>query len=83
MGHIIKAPKLQLPVQPAIIDDTKTRLNIDIHAATAHIAGQWVSRSYNNFEIKSLYGIYDRITDEKDNPYFTRYCIVATTTIVD
>jgi hypothetical protein len=65
MGHIIKAPKVQLHVQPAIIDDTKTRLNIDIHAATAHVAGQWVSRSYNNLEIN-----------------FTRYCIVATTTIV-
>jgi hypothetical protein len=65
MGHIIKAPKVQLHVQPAIIDDTKTRLNIDIHEATAHIAGQWVSRCYNNLKIN-----------------FTRYCIVATTTIV-
>jgi hypothetical protein len=65
MGHIMKAPKVQLNVQPAIIDDTKTRLNIDIHAATAHIARQSASRSYNNLEIKSLYGIYYRITDEK------------------
>jgi hypothetical protein len=65
MGHIMKAPKVQLNVQPAIIDDTKTRLNIDIHAATAHSARQSASRSYNNLEIKSLYGIYYRITDEK------------------
>ena len=50
----MKAPKVQLNVQPPIIDDTKTRLNIDIHAATAHSARQSASRSYNNLEIKSL-----------------------------
>ena len=63
MGHIIQAPKLQLHGQPAIIDDTKTRLNIDIHAAAANVCDQWVRRSYNNLEIQPLYGIYDRITD--------------------
>jgi hypothetical protein len=59
---------VQLHVQPAIIENIKTRLNIDIHATTAHIAGQWPSRIYNNLEIKSLYGIYDRVNDEKIIP---------------
>ena len=64
MGDIIKAPKVRLHVQPAIIDDTGTRLNMDISASFAHIAGQWVSTSCYTPEIKSLYGIYDRFTDE-------------------
>lgn len=63
MAHIIKAPKVQLHVQPAITDGTETRLNIDIHAAAADVCGQCVRRSYNNLEIQPLYGIYDRITD--------------------
>jgi len=68
LGHIINAPKVQLHVQPAIIENIKTRLNIDILATTGHIAGQWTSRIYNNLEIKSLYGVYDRVNDEKIIP---------------
>lgn len=64
MGHTVKASNVQIHVQPGIVDDTKTRLNIEIYAATADVTGQWVSRSYDNVEIRSLYGIYDRTTDK-------------------
>jgi hypothetical protein len=47
-----------------MIDDTETRLNLQIYAAKADVTGPWVSKTYNNLEIKSLYGIYDRITDK-------------------
>jgi hypothetical protein len=64
MGHTVKASNVQIHVQPGIVDDTKTRLNIEIYAATGDVTGQWVSRSYDNVEIRSLYGIYDRTTDK-------------------
>lgn len=57
MAYIMKTHKsaiTQLHVQPAIIDYTRIRLNIDIHAATADVSGQWLARSYNNLEIISL-----------------------------
>jgi hypothetical protein len=31
MGHAINSSNVQINVQPAIIDDTKTRLNIEIY----------------------------------------------------
>lgn len=62
MGQTINASKEQIHGQPAIIDDTKTRLNIEIYAANADVTGPWVSKSYNSLKIKSLYGIYDRLT---------------------
>jgi hypothetical protein len=55
---------VQINLQPATIDDTETRLNLEIYAAKADVIGPRVSKSYNNLEIKSLYGIYDRITDK-------------------
>jgi hypothetical protein len=64
MDHTINASDVQIHVQPAMLDDTKTRLDIQIYAATADVTGQWMSKSYNNLEIRSLYGIYDRTTDK-------------------
>ena len=64
MDHTINASDVQIHVQPAMLDDTKTRLDIQIYAATADVTGQWMSKSYNNLEISSLYGIYDRTTDK-------------------
>jgi hypothetical protein len=62
MDHTINASDVQTHVQPAMLDDTKTRLDIQIYAATTDVTGQWMSKSYNNLEIRSLYGIYDRTT---------------------
>jgi hypothetical protein len=62
VDHTINGSDVQIRVQPT--DDTKTRLDIQIYAADADVTGQWMSKSYNKLEIKSLYGIYDRTTDK-------------------
>jgi hypothetical protein len=64
MDHTINASDVEIHVQPAILDDTRSRLDIQIYAAAADVAGQWMSKSYNKLEIKSLYGIYDRTSDK-------------------
>lgn len=65
MDHTINASDVQIHVQPAaMLDDTKTRLDIQIYAATADVTGQWMSKEYNNLEIRSLYAKYDRTTDK-------------------
>jgi hypothetical protein len=65
MDHTINASGVQIHVQPAaMLDDTKTRLDIQIYAATAYVTGQWMNKKYNNLEIRSLYAIYDRTTDK-------------------
>jgi hypothetical protein len=64
MDHTINASGVQIYVQPAMLDDTKTRLDIQIYAASAEVTGQWMSKKYNNLELKSLYAIYDRTTDK-------------------
>lgn len=57
MGHTINSSNVQINVQPTMTDETKTRLNLEIYAAKADVTGPSVSKSYNNLEIKSLYGI--------------------------
>jgi hypothetical protein len=64
MDHTINASDVQIHVQPAILDDTKTRLDIQIYAATADVTGQLMSKSYNKVDITSPYGVYDRATDK-------------------
>jgi hypothetical protein len=64
MDHTINASDVHIHVQPTMLDDTSTRLDIQIYAATADVTGQWMSKSYDNLEIRSLYGIYDRTTDK-------------------
>ena len=65
MDHTINASDVQIHVQPAaMLDNTKTRLDIQIYAATADVTGQWMSKEYNNLEIRSLYAKYDRTTDK-------------------
>jgi hypothetical protein len=64
MKHTINASNVQIHVRPAMLDDTKTRLDIQIYAASADVTGQWISKSYNNLEIRSLYGIYDKTSDK-------------------
>jgi hypothetical protein len=64
MYHTINASEVQIHVQPAILDDTRTRLDIQIYAAAEDVRGQWMSKGYNMLEIKSLFCIYDRTTDK-------------------
>ena len=64
MDHNINASGVQIYVEPTRIDDTKTRLNIEIFAHNAEVTGQWVNRSYNNLELRSVYAVYDKISDK-------------------
>ena len=64
MEHIINASDVQIHVDPTRIDDANTRLDFQIYANNAEVTGQWLSKSYDSMEIKSAYGIYDRVTDK-------------------
>lgn len=44
MDHTINASDVKIHVQPAILDDTRTRLDIQIYAAAADVTGQWMSK---------------------------------------
>ena len=64
MNDTVNASDIQIHVQPAMLDDTKTRLDTQIYAAKADVTGQWMNKKYNNLEIKFLYAIYDRTADK-------------------
>jgi hypothetical protein len=64
MEHLINASDVQINVDPTRIDDANTRLDFQIYANNAEVTGQWLSKSYNSIEIRSAYGIYDRVTDK-------------------
>jgi hypothetical protein len=64
MEHIINASDVQIHVNPTRIDEANTRLDFQIYANNAEVTGQWLSKSYNNLEIRSAYGIYNRVTDK-------------------
>jgi hypothetical protein len=62
MDDTINALDVQIHAQPAMLNDTKTRPDIQIYARRADVTSQWMSKKYNNLEIKFLYAIYDRTT---------------------
>lgn len=64
LGHTINASDVQMRVHPTRIDDTKTRLDIQIHANNAEVRGEWLTKSFENLDLKSVYGIYDRVNDK-------------------
>jgi hypothetical protein len=64
MEHIINASDVQIRVDPTRIDEANTRLDFQIYANNAEVTGQWLSKSYDNLEIRSAYGIYNRVTDK-------------------
>jgi hypothetical protein len=64
MEHTINASDVQIHVDPTRIDDANTRLEFQIYANNAEVTGQWLSKSYNNLEIRSAYGIYNGLTDK-------------------
>jgi hypothetical protein len=63
-GHAINASDVQIYVNPTKIDDTTTRLDIQIHAANAQVTGPWLNKSFNNVDLKSMYGIYNNVSDK-------------------
>jgi hypothetical protein len=62
--YTINASNVQIEVDPVQIDHNKTRFNIQISAGSAQVSGQWLNRTYENLDLKSVYGVYDRITDK-------------------
>jgi hypothetical protein len=64
MEHTINASDIEIHVVPTRIDEANTRLDFQIFANYAEVAGQLLSKSYNDLQITSAYGIYDRITDK-------------------
>jgi hypothetical protein len=64
LEHTINASDVQIHVDPTRIDDMKTRFDIEIYANNAEVTGQWLNRSYENLDLKSIYGIYDRVSDK-------------------
>jgi hypothetical protein len=64
MEHMINASNVQIDVDPTRMDESNTRLDFQIYATNAEVTGQWLSMSYNNLEIRSAYGIYNRVTDK-------------------
>ena len=64
MEHTINASNVEIHVDPTRIDDANTRLEFQIYANNAEVTGQWLSKSYNNLEIRSAYGIYNGLTDK-------------------
>lgn len=64
MDHMINASDVQIHLDPTRIDEANTRLDFEIYANNAEVTGQWLSKSYNNLDIRSAYGIYNRVTDK-------------------
>jgi hypothetical protein len=64
MEHTINASDVEIRVNPTRIDEVGTRLNFQIYANNAAVTGQLLSKSYDDLEITSAYGIYDCITDK-------------------
>jgi len=64
MEHTINASEIEIHVVPTRIDEANTRLDFQIFSNYADVTGQLLSKSYNDLQITSAYGIYDRITDK-------------------
>jgi hypothetical protein len=64
MEHTINASDIEIHVVPTRIDEANTRLDFQIFANNADLTGHLLSKSYNDLQIRSAYGIYDRITDK-------------------
>jgi hypothetical protein len=64
MEHTINASDVEIHVNPTRMDQANTKLVFQIYANNAEVTGQWLSKGYNNFELRSAYGIYNRITDK-------------------
>ena len=62
--HTINASDVEIRVNPTRIDEVGTRLDFQIYANNAEVTGQLLSKSYDDLELSSAYGIYDRFTDK-------------------
>jgi hypothetical protein len=63
LGFHINASDARLHVDPSRIDDTKTRLDLQIYAEDVEVTGN-ADRYYDRVDLESLYGVYDENTDK-------------------
>jgi hypothetical protein len=64
MWHSINSSDVEISVVQTRINEAITRLGFQVYANNADATGQLLSKSYNDLEITSAYGIYDHITDK-------------------
>jgi hypothetical protein len=64
MDHMINTSDVRIHVDPTRIDEANMRLDFQIYANNAEVTGQSLNKNYNNLEIRSAYGIYNRVTDK-------------------
>jgi hypothetical protein len=62
-GHKINASGVQIHLNPEKLDNSTTRFDIQIHANNAEVRGPWLSRSFTDVDLGSIYGIYNIVTD--------------------
>jgi hypothetical protein len=66
LGFKIIASDIKIHVDPKRIDDTKTRIDIPLLLAKDIKVsnGELINLSYNEVDLRSVYGIYDKATDK-------------------
>lgn len=65
LGFKITASDIKIHVDPKRIDSSKTRVNIPLmHAKNVKLSNGHINLSYNQIELNSVYGIYDKNTDK-------------------
>lgn len=62
MGNTINATDVRINVTPSAMDDTKTRLDLEIYAEHVNVTGA-NERYFEDVQLQSIYGIYDNSTD--------------------
>jgi hypothetical protein len=65
LGFKITASDIKIHVDPKRIDSSKTRVNIPLmHAENVKLSNGHINLSYNQIDLNSVYGIYDKNTDK-------------------
>jgi hypothetical protein len=62
MGNVINASDVRINVTPSAINETKTRLDLEIAAERVNVTGS-NSGHYEDVQMQSIYGIHDSKTD--------------------
>ena len=65
LGFKITASDIKIHINPKKIDDSKTRVDIPVMLAKdVKVSNGPISLSYNEVDLGSVYGIYDKTTDK-------------------
>jgi hypothetical protein len=62
MGNVINASDVRINVTPSAIDETKTRLDLEIAAERVNVTGT-NNAYYEDVQMQSIYGIHDNKTN--------------------